>query len=65
MTSSPKRFTLSQTEAAYVVAALRVAFEMLDLAERDQIVIAGLIDKLAAPLNLSPEVIDRLLAPRK
>jgi hypothetical protein len=65
MTGTSKTFTLSVTEAAYVVGALRVMFETIDLDERDQIVITGLIDKLAAPMSLSAEVIARLTAPRR
>jgi len=59
----PTTFTLSRTEAAYVVGALRVMYETITLNERDQIIITGLIDKLAAPMNLSPEVIARLTGP--
>ena len=65
MTGTSKTFTLSVIEAAYVVGALRVMFETIDLDERDQIVITGLIDKLAAPMSLSAEVIARLTAPRR
>jgi hypothetical protein len=37
--------------------------ETLDLREIDQIIITGLIDKLAAPMNLSDDVVARLIAP--
>jgi hypothetical protein len=63
MSRKPKTFTLSLTEAAYVLGALRVMHETLDLREIDQIIITGLIDKLAAPMNLSDDVIARLTAP--
>ena len=63
MSSKPKTYTLSGTEVAYVVGALRVMYETLDLREVDQIIVTGLIDKLAAPMNLSPEVLARLTAP--
>jgi hypothetical protein len=63
MSSKRKTYTLSGTEAAYVVGALRVMYETLDLREVDQIIVTGLIDKLAAPMNLSPEVLARLTAP--
>jgi hypothetical protein len=63
MTSRSRTYTLSLTEAAYVLAALRVMHETLGLREIDQIIVTGLIDKLAAPMNLSPEIIARLTAP--
>jgi hypothetical protein len=65
MTSRPRTHTLSGTEAAYVVGALRVMYETVSLNERDQIIVTGLIDKLAAPMNLSPEVLTALSAPRR
>ncbi len=49
--------TLSEVEAAYIVAALRIAYELIDFTERDQIIITGLIDKIAAPLALSELVL--------
>lgn len=65
MNRTSKTFTLSVSEAAYVVAALRVMYETIALNERDQIIVTGLIDKLAAPMNLSPETLARLTAPRR
>jgi hypothetical protein len=65
MTGRTRTFTLSQTEAAYVVGALRIMYETASLNERDQIIVTGLIDKLAAPMNLSADVIARLNAPRR
>ena len=58
-----RTYTLSGNEAAYVVGALRVMYETISLNKRDQIIVTGLIDKLAAPMNLSPEVLTRLTAP--
>jgi hypothetical protein len=63
MTDASRIYTLSGTEAAYVVGALRVMYETISLNERDQIIVTGLIDKLAAPMNLPPEVLARLTAP--
>src|ERR1700758_3612616 len=44
----PKKatFILSSVEAAYVIAALRLMYETEDLADRDEMVVTGLIDKL-------------------
>ena len=63
----PKKatFVISSIEAAYVIAALRLMYETEDLAQRDEIVVTGLIDKLAAPLKLDDEIIARLNQPRR
>jgi hypothetical protein len=58
-------FVLSSVEAAYVIAALRIMYETEDLVERDEIVVTGLIDKLAAPLKLDPDILARLEQPRR
>ena len=63
MTGRSRTYTLSGNEAAYVVGALRLMYETANLNEIDQIIVTGLIDKLAAPMNLSPEVLARLTAP--
>ena len=60
-----KTFTLSEIEAAYAIGALRIAYELVDYEERHQMAITGLIDKLAAPLKLDSEIIDRLNKPRR
>ena len=63
--AQPRTFTLSEMEAAYAIGALRIAYETVDYEERHQMAITGLIDKLAAPLKLDGEIIDRLNQPRR
>jgi hypothetical protein len=56
-------FTLSDIEASYIVVALRIAYELGDFEERHKIVMTGLLDKMAAPLDLDEDIIARLLMP--
>ena len=59
--------TISHLEAAYMVGVLIVALESgsLDLRQRDAIIMHALLDKLAAPLNLSADVLARLEQARR
>ena len=61
-------FTLARTEAVYVVAALRIALDHMPVDNpknnsRDRTIMKAVMDRLAAPLTLSPDVIHRLDSP--
>jgi hypothetical protein len=66
MTTKPV-FALTPIEAAYVVAAMRIALDHLPdgLPERDYMIMNAIMDKLAAPLDLSAEVKARLDTARR
>jgi len=58
-------FTLTGTEAAYVVAALRIALDHLPESGDGSLchnreVMTGIMDRLAAPMKLDADVIERL-----
>jgi hypothetical protein len=61
-------FILTRTEAVYVVAALRIALDHMPADEsdhnfRDRTIMKAVIDRLAAPLTLNPDVRHRLDSP--
>ena len=61
-------FTLTKSEAAYVVAALRIALNHMPADPfghnfRDRTIMKAVMNKLGAPLTLSPDVIHRLDSP--
>ena len=57
-----KTFTITSIEAAYIVAALAIALDTLGpkLRERDTTIMNALVDRLAAPLDLTDDTLARL-----
>lgn len=50
-------FTLTKTQAAYVVAALRLSLDSCDgMEERDRMAMESIMHELSAPMNLSADV---------